>query len=196
MVNFEKLLDKSKISKPVDPEIIFKQLDKESEKEYLRNAQKVVLEKWYSDSRGSKDAIIKLPTGQGKTLIGLLILQSSLNEGKGPALYLCPDSYLVDQTYEQAKSFGFNVIKSTQTQLTSDFLNSDAILVTTCSKLFNAKSVFGVRGATRREPVDLGAIVIDDAHKCLDIIKETFSIRALKKNGSANNPLYRRRCCR
>ncbi len=158
MVNFKKLLDKSKISKPIDPEIIFKQLDKDSEKEYLRNAQQVVLRKWFKDSRNSKDIIIKLPTGQGKTLIGLLLLQSSINEGKGPALYLCPDSYLVDQTYDQAKSFGFNVSKSTEVELSREFLNSETILIATCSKLFNGKSVFGVRGLTRREPVDLGAM--------------------------------------
>lgn len=191
MVNFEKLLDKSKITKPVDPEEIFKQLDKDSEKEYLRNAQKIVLEKWFNESRNSKDSIIKLPTGQGKTLLGLLILQSSLNEGKGPALYICPDSYLVDQTYEQAKSFGFNVIKSTETPLPRDFLNSESILIATCSKLFNGKSVFGVRGSTRYKTVNIGAIVVDDAHKCLDIIRETFSIKALKLKNKEDNPIYK-----
>ena len=49
MVNFEKLLDKSRIKKPINPVEIFVQLEKDSEKEYLRNPQKIVLEKWFNE---------------------------------------------------------------------------------------------------------------------------------------------------
>ena len=39
-----------------------------------------------------------LNTGNGKTLVGLMLLKSSLNEHAGPAAYLTPDPiYLVDQ---------------------------------------------------------------------------------------------------
>ncbi|WP_350310833.1 DEAD/DEAH box helicase family protein, partial [Mycobacterium tuberculosis] len=50
----------------------------------LRSSQKFILNKWFEESRDSKDSIIKLDTGQGKTLIGLLILQSLLNSNEGP----------------------------------------------------------------------------------------------------------------
>jgi replicative superfamily II helicase len=49
---------------------------------------------------------VKLHTGQGKTLVGLLMLQSRLNAGKGPVVYLCPDHFLIAQTCEQARQFG------------------------------------------------------------------------------------------
>ena len=175
MVKFEKLLGKRKITKPTNPIDIFNNLDKESGKEYLRPPQTSVLEEWYSKYQAQKDIIVKLHTGQGKTLIGLLMLQSSLNEGKGPAIYICPNNYLVDQTVKQALSFGINTIQFSDTRPPKEFLNSEAILITNCKKLFNGKSVFGVRGSGR-EPIRLGSIAIDDAHKCLDIIRESFSI--------------------
>ena len=191
MVDFKKLLGKKKIIKPIDPIEIFSDLDKESGKEYLRPPQKSVLEEWHKDFRSQKDVIVKLHTGQGKTLIGLMILQSSINEGKGPALYVCPNNYLVDQIVEQANSFGIRTVQFTDTKPPQAFLNSDAILVTNCKKLFNGKSVFGVRGS-RKEPIQLGAVVIDDAHKCLDIIRESFSIVVKRQNGNGLNPIYKR----
>ncbi len=45
-------------------------------------------------------------TGSGKTVVGLMILQSCLNEGKGPAIYVVPDKYLVAQVCDEAKKLG------------------------------------------------------------------------------------------
>ena len=165
----------------MDPIQIFEKLDKESGKEDLRRVQETVLRDWYSNYRDKRDLIIKLHTGQGKTLLGLLMLQSYLNEDKGPAMYICPNNYLVNQTIEQARQFGIRTVQSIDSKLPQEFLNSEAILVATCNKLFNGMSVFGVQGSWR-EPVSIGALVIDDAHKCLDIIKESFSIRVDTEN--------------
>jgi replicative superfamily II helicase len=189
MVEFKKLLGKSGLTKPIDPIEIFNNLDKESGKEYLRPPQKSVLKEWHEGFRDKKDLIIKLHTGQGKTLIGLLILQSSINEGQGPAMYVCPNNYLVDQTIEQARSFGLKTIKFDDSKPPSKFLNSEAILVANCKRLFNGKSVFGVRGSGR-ETVNIGAIVIDDAHKCLDIIRDSFSITINRVYEDVENPVY------
>jgi len=52
----------------------------------LRPEQNEVLETWY-DRRNETDLVIKQNTGGGKTLTGLLIAQSSLHEGVGPAIY-------------------------------------------------------------------------------------------------------------
>ena len=43
-----------------------------------------------------------------KTLIGLLILQSKINSGEGPCLFICPNIYLVKQVRRDAKKFGIN----------------------------------------------------------------------------------------
>ena len=42
-------------------------------------------------------------TGSGKTVVGLLILKSCLNEEKGPAVYVVPDSYLVKQVIRKPR---------------------------------------------------------------------------------------------
>ncbi len=42
-------------------------------------------------------------TGSGKTVVGLMILKSCLNEEKGPAVYVVPDKFLVSQVCEEAK---------------------------------------------------------------------------------------------
>jgi len=196
LVDFEKLLKKKTLTKTTDPVSIFAGLDKESGKEYLRPPQESVLKTWNSEFRARQDVIVKLHTGQGKTLIGLLVLQSYLNGGDGPAVYLCPNNYLVTQTADEARAFGIKTVQfSTEVSQSGkppkEFLNSEAILVTNCKKLFNGRSVFGVSGSDR-EPVNLGAIVIDDAHRSLDIIREAFSIKipARSKPSGKKHPLY------
>jgi len=195
-LDFNKLLGKSQQAKIVDPIEIFNNLDKDGDKAYLWPGQKSVLELWDQDHRSKKDTIVKLHTGQGKTLIGLLMLQSLLNEGKGPALYLCPDNTLVTQTVKQAEAFGIKIVEGSKesTALPREFLNSEAIFITSCQKLFNGKSVFGVEG-TGREIKETSAIVIDDAHRCLEIIRDAFSIRSSKYINppdpkSGENPVF------
>lgn len=192
LVDFKKLLGTAKIAKSIDPLEIFANLDKESGKEYLRPAQKAVLEDWTKNFRGKKDVIVKLHTGQGKTLIGLLILQASLNEGNGPALYICPNNYLVDQIIEQSRSFGIKAVRFDDTAPPQSFVNSEAVLVSNCNKLFNGKSIFGVRGVRTHEKMHIGTLVMDDAHKCLDIIRQSFSITVKRRNEKGYNPLYQK----
>ena len=172
MIDFKKHLGaQSRATAPIDPLRIYESLDRASDKGPLRPAQESILNSWHQHRRDDKDLIIKLHTGQGKTLIGLMILQSKLNEGKGPALYLCPNGLLVAQTCDQATQFGIPHTTS-QGELPADFLNSKKILVATVHKLFNGLTKFGVR--TGSIPVD--AVVIDDSHACIDEIREAFTI--------------------
>ncbi len=190
MVDFKELRGNKKIIKSTDPLEIFKNLDKPIEKEYLWPPQEGVLKAWNEKHRDKKDVIVKLHTGQGKTMIGLLMLQSILNENKGPALYICPNNYLVDQIIKEARSYSIKTTKFNGGPIPQSFSNSEAILVTNCNKLFNGKSVFGVRGNLDREIVQIGAIVVDDAHKCLDIIRHSFSISVKRSNELGTNPIY------
>jgi replicative superfamily II helicase len=138
-----------------------------------------VLNRWHGAYSDRKDAILKLHTGQGKTLIGLLILQSRLNGDQGPALYLCPNKFLVNQTCNQAKQFGLSVCTADD-DLPSDFVNCKSILVATVQKLFNGQTKFGLGNNAQ----EVGAIVVDDAHACVDAIRNAFVIR-LDKDESA-----------
>src|SRR5690348_7148190 len=106
MFDFSKRLHDNASKRPDDPVEIYELLDRASDKGPLRLSQAAVLKKWYEDYKDKKDVIIKLHTGQGKTLIGLLILQSKLNSTQTPVMYLCPNKFLVEQTCEQARQFG------------------------------------------------------------------------------------------
>ena len=173
MIDFKKHLGAQRRAvAPIDPLRIYESLDRASDKGPLRPAQESVLCDWHQHRRDDNDLIIKLHTGQGKTLIGLLILQSKLNEGKGPALFLCPNGLLVAQTCDQAQQFGIPHTKSAG-ELPADFLNSKSILVATVHKLFTGLTKFGVGAGS----IPVGAVVIDDSHACIDEIREAFTIK-------------------
>ncbi len=172
MVDFSKRLGKRTPKRITDPVALYDTLDRESDKGPLRPAQEEVLKRWYEGYTDVTDVILKMHTGQGKTLVGLLMLQSKLNAEQGPALYLCANRFLVNQTYEQAKQFGLPVC-ITDDDLPNDFIDAKSILVTTVHKLFNGLTRFGLGNKAK----EVGAIVVDDAHACVDSIRNAFIIR-------------------
>jgi len=94
------------------------------------------------------------------------MLLSKLHEGKGPALYLCPNNFLVEQTRVQAKQFGIHCVVA-DPELPSDFLDGTAILVTSVQKLFNGRTKFKLGS----QSVPVGTVVLDDSHACVDAIR-------------------------
>lgn len=175
MIDFTQLGINS-IPKKIDPRDIFMSLTgKDSKYQYLRDVQGEVLKQWF-EIRNNKDSIIKMNTGSGKTVVALLILQSCLNEGVGPALYVVPDKYLVEQVCSQAKAIGIEVV-DTETDLR--YQRKKAILVVNIQKLVNGKSVFGLRDEGN---YSIGSVIIDDMHACISSIQEQFSITIQNNN--------------
>ena len=172
MVNFKTKLSTSKIEKPVDPIQIYEKLDRASDKGPLRPAQIKILETWHSVYREKRDIIVKLHTGQGKTLVGLLMLQSKMNELGGSALYLCPNNFLVQQTAIQARQFGIHCV-TTDSELPYEFSDGSAILITSIQKLFNGLTKFKTGGRS----MSVSHILMDDAHTCIDAVKDAFIVR-------------------
>ncbi len=172
MVDFKKRLAGKAKAKPLNPVEIYDTLDRASDKGPLRPAQEAVLEDWFSHHQLTRDVIVKLHTGQGKTLIGLLMLQSRLNGGHGPVVYLCPDHLLIAQTCEQAKQFGIRTCTADD-DLPEDFIDGGRILVTSVQKLFNGLTKFGLR----QNSLKLDTVLMDDAHACSDRIREACRIR-------------------
>jgi len=181
MIDFSKKLSDGKIEKKVIPEEIYESLDRRTETGPLRLSQKMILLKWYSEYQNRKNTIIKLHTGEGKTLIGLLLLLSKMNQGKGPSLYICPNIYLVDQTCLEAEKFGIPFCTINDSDIPDEFLTSQKILITHVQKVFNGNSIFGLKNRS----LNVGAIVMDDSHACIDSIQASFTISI--KN---SKPLY------
>ncbi|MDD2859683.1 MAG: DEAD/DEAH box helicase family protein [Acidiphilium sp.] len=172
MVDFRKRLAGKAGIKPLDPIEIYDRLDRESDKGPLRPSQEAVLREWNARQAKTRDLIVKLHTGQGKTLVGLLMLQSRLNAGKGPVVYLCPDHFLIAQTCEQARQFGIRTCTADD-DLPNEFLNSSRILVTSVQKLFNGMTKFGLNRAS----IEVDTVLMDDAHACADRIRQACRIR-------------------
>jgi replicative superfamily II helicase len=176
MINFKKRLGIASVQKKVHPVELYDTLDRASDKGELRRAQEAVLVEWHGKRRQDKDVIVKLHTGQGKTLIGLLVLQSKLNELPGTGVYLCPNNFLIDQTCTQAKQFGIEVCRA-DGDLPEEF-SSGTILVTSVQKMFNGRTKFRLGNRS----LDVSYLVMDDCHACIDSIREAFTVRVLQED--------------
>jgi Rad3-related DNA helicase len=177
MLNFEKLLSDALNSSVTNPIEIFDLLPNKNEKYngLLRHPQVEVLEEWYSKNFDEDNTIIKMNTGSGKTLIGLLILKSYLNDGKGPAAYVVPDNYLIEQIVKEANDLGIKVTKDPND---TDFEKGEAILVITIHKIINGRSTFGINEMKK----NIGCLIVDDAHACMKIAKSQFAISIPRSN--------------
>ncbi|WEK03896.1 MAG: helicase C-terminal domain-containing protein [Candidatus Devosia phytovorans] len=162
-----------------EPRKIFPTLIRHPRFKFLSYNQGEVLDSWHI-KRTRSDNTIKMNTGSGKMLVGLVALQSSLNEGVGPALYLAPDNYLVGQVLEEAKALG---ISATDDPRSADYLAGRSIAVANIDRLVNGRSIFGVGSDGVQIPV--GTVVIDDAHACLSSVASQFTIRL-----AADHPAY------
>ena len=91
--------------KPVDPLEIFKKLTLRGSIENIWEPQGEALKKWQK-KRNDPDVVVQMNTGGGKTLVGLLIAQSLVNETKGHVLYVCPNNQLVEQIVDRSKEIG------------------------------------------------------------------------------------------
>jgi replicative superfamily II helicase len=128
---------------------------------YLRDVQGQVLDTWFN-RRQERDLLVKMNTGTGKTAVGVLMLQSSLNEGCGPALYVSPDNYLAPQVRQQVRSgLGIETVDDPECPA---YLADEAIAVVNIHKLINGKSVFGGPDNYRPRPLKIGTVLVDDAH--------------------------------
>ncbi len=177
MLDLEDLFSIDDDEKFIEPDRIFSSLVKSCEYEYLRDVQTEILNEWFK-RRNDKDIVLKMNTGAGKTFVGLLMLQSSLNEGKGPAVYVCPDLQLVAQVMQKSKEYGIKCVTFSEgeNKFPIEFLNSEAILVTVFDKLFNGRSIFN------KYDIEIGSIILDDAHSCISKARDKFTLKI--KNSS------------
>ncbi len=179
MLDLKKLKAGSSSKKQTDPRRIFTTLKRDLRFKRPSDEQGDVLDGWF-ENKDRASVTLKMNTGSGKTMVGLLCLQSSLNEDKGPSVYVVPDNFLVSQVLAEADALG---IAATDDHKDAAFLAGDSILVINIWKLVNGKSVFGVgQGGAK---IRIGSIVIDDAHACLVTVADQFRIRL-----AASHPAY------
>jgi replicative superfamily II helicase len=102
-------------------------------------------------SKRKPDVAIKLPTGSGKTLVGLLIVEWRRRRFGERAVYLCPTNQLVNQVVEEARTkygmsewiHGFTGSqKNYDASAKSRYQAAELVAVTSYTALFNTNPFF------------------------------------------------------
>lgn len=179
-MDFERLLSETGTAAPTEPRELYESLpDKAKGYGYLRDVQGQVLTVWQT-RRYERDLVVKVNTGGGKTIDGLVILQSHLNDGRGPALYVAPDAYLAAQVQKEADRIGIATVADPEVPA---YHSGDAIAVVNAYKLFNGKSVFSSKRPSK-PPVPIGSVVLDDAHAALAITRQKLAIELPREHAA------------
>jgi superfamily II DNA or RNA helicase len=154
-IDFGKLLSGDSVDTIIDPRKLFSALPKKSNKySYLRDVQSDVLDSWFT-RRNEQDLVIKMNTGGGKTVVGLLMLKACLNEKISPVVYIAPDHFLASQVINEANQLGISV---TDSYSSVGFKRGESILVIPIHTLINGKSNFGVGSEGVR--IRIGSLLI------------------------------------
>ena len=156
--------------KPVDPLQIFEKLTLRGSIENIWEPQAEALREWHRQRRES-DVAIEMNTGGGKTLVGLIIARSLVNETRGRVLYVCPNNQLVEQTSHRAKEIGLSpaVRYKGEWRFKREFDTGNEFCLTNYATVFNGKSVFCNEA--------ISALIFDDAHVAENNIRGQFILR-------------------
>ena len=135
--------------------------------------QKDMLAAYAEEMIDVPDVAMQLPTGSGKTLVGLLIAEWRRRKLKERVVYLCPTRQLVNQVVEQAETdYGIDAVAFTGSKQDyspsdrSDYITRAKLAVTTYSSLFNTNPFFD----------DPETILLDDAHAAENYVAKMWSL--------------------
>ncbi len=170
-IGFKKVESSSKMENT--PESLFRDLRRRApEIKNLWSHQTDILREYSEDFSDSSDVSFELPTGSGKTLVGLLLGLYRIKNFNNKVLYLCPTRQLAYQVHSLSKDYMIksHVFVGKQNKYPrkefSEYLTSKAIAISTYSALFNINPRF--------ENPDI--IIFDDAHSTEGYISSMWSL--------------------
>ncbi|MFG0702877.1 DEAD/DEAH box helicase [Acinetobacter sp. TYF_19] len=176
----------SKSAVPDSPDRLFIDLPRRKHAS-LFDHQGQVLRSYASDAINNSDVAIQLPTGSGKTLVGLLLAEWRRRKFDEKVVFLCPTRQLVNQVVEEANNkYGLTVqgfsgpIKGYSAEAKAAYKDRRKVAVTTYNSIFNTNPFFD----------DADVIIVDDAHAAENYLQNlwTFSVNRFSENDST---LYR-----
>lgn len=161
------------VSVPDSPEKLFLDLPRRKYPRAMAH-QEEIMNLYVSKALDKPDVALQLPTGSGKTLVGLLIAEWRRKKYKERVVYLCPTNQLVNQVVEQAEEqYGLNVlgftgsIQNYDPEAKAAYRSADRVAVTNYSSLFNTNPFFK----------DADIIIVDDVHAAESYIAALWSVR-------------------
>src|SRR5581483_11087786 len=165
---------------PDDPEALFRDLRKRTIPGLLSH-QADLLRSYVLVHTKYPDIALQLPTGSGKTLVGLLIAEWRRRKYGERVVYLCPTRQLVNQVAHQAnQKYGLDVHaftgykKNYDARKSADWQSAEIVAVTSYSSLFNINPFFS----------DPNLIILDDAHSAENYISAFWSLLIEKSNAN------------
>lgn len=157
----------------IDIETLFKDLKNRSPSiKDLFAHQADILREYYKTHIDTPDVGIEIPTGSGKTLVGLLIGEWRRRTLNQRVLYVCPTKQLAYQVHDQSKDYGINTRvfvgskRNYDIRNLTDYRSAQTIAVSTYSGLFNISP--GID--------DPQTIILDDAHGAETYIGSMWSL--------------------
>jgi len=155
---FKKILPKRSV--PDSPDELLRDLPRRKIPDVLPH-QREMMKGYAEKALDEADVALQLPTGSGKTLVGLLIAEWRRRRNQERVVYLCTTKQLVNQVVEQAEEkYGLSVrgftgpIKEYAPTAKTDYRSVDRIAVTTYTSLFNTNPFFH----------DADVVILDDVH--------------------------------
>jgi hypothetical protein len=171
MINFGKLAKVKSNSAATSLLELFDQLDRKATHESLRPVQ-IEASKALDQQLNEKDIVLKVSTGSGKTVIGLLYAEFMRRRYPGElVLYVCPTTQLVDQIVQTGPYVGINVEAFAGSGIPHKALEGTSILACTYDRLFNARNTFANNGIVP------SAIVFDDVHAGIDRVRHAYTAK-------------------
>lgn len=173
---FKKIKSTESVSN--SPEELFLDLPRRKFPDAMEH-QKQMMKLYAEKALDEPDVALQLPTGSGKTLVGLLIGEWRRRKFKEKVVYLCPTRQLVNQVVEQAEEkYGISVLgfigaKSEYDSVAkAEYQNAGGVAVTTYSSLFNTNPYFK----------DADVIILDDAHASENYVSAFWSLQIDRSN--------------
>jgi hypothetical protein len=158
---------------PESPDRLFRDLPRRKHAS-LFDHQGQVLRNYVAMAMDVTDVALQLPTGSGKTLVGLLLAEWRRRKFRERVIYLCPTRQLVHQVAEEASSkYGLSVepftgkVKHYTPEAKTAYQDGERVAVTTYNSLFNTNPHF--------ENPDV--IIVDDAHAAESYMASQWTLR-------------------
>lgn len=152
--------------------------------------QREVLLQYAENHKNQSDLAIQLPTGSGKTLVGLMIAEWRRRKNTERVVYLCPTKQLVHQTVTQANEvYGLDVKgfvgsnKSYDPSDVSEYRSGKSVAVATYSTVFNSNPFFD----------DAHVLILDDAHTVENYVAKNWSLE-IRKGDEETGELFDMLC--
>ncbi|WP_338810413.1 DEAD/DEAH box helicase [Agrobacterium leguminum] len=153
----------------------------------LYDHQGQILRNYVSTALKAPDVALQLPTGSGKTLVGLLLAEWRRRKFRERVVYLCPTRQLVNQVVNEASAkYGLSVesfigsAKNYDPSAKAAYENGDRVAITTYSSVFNTNPFFSTPEI----------IIVDDAHAAENYIASHWTVR-ISRADTADEQLFK-----